>query len=148
MPKVCKNGSDCKFTKMTKGCKFTHVPTVLPVVPKDPYGSAIRECLITSGGEDPYGSAIRECLITSGGEDRNTLGAQVYAEIVSALNQANCTQECHTNNVGGRMTGLFLDRFSLEELSDLLTKPTEFAEYMMSAFENYEANDKTTYIEQ
>ena len=131
MPKVCKNGSDCKFTKMTKGCKFTHVPTVLPVVPKDPYGSAIRECLITSGGED-----------------RNTLGAQVYAEIVSALNQANCTQECHTNNVGGRMTGLFLDRFSLEELSDLLTKPTEFAEYMMSAFENYEANDKTTYIEQ
>ena len=106
------NGSDCKFIKMPKGCKFTHAPLAQP-----------------------------EPLPT-----RDILGAQVYSEIVSALNQANCTEECHARNVGGRMTGVFLDCFSPEELSNLLTKPTEFATYMMSAFEIFEQNDKKSYI--
>jgi hypothetical protein len=106
------NGSDCKFMKMPKGCKFTHAPV-----------------------------AVAAPLTT-----RDALGAQVYSEIVSALNQANCTEECHARNVGGRMTGVFLDCFSPDELSNLLTKPTEFATYMMSAFEIFESNDKTTYI--
>lgn len=108
------NGSDCKFMKMPKGCKFTHAPML--VAEPNP--------------------------VTT----RDVLGAQVYSEIVSALNQANCTEECHARNVGGRMTGVFLDIFSPDELSNLLTKPTEFATYMMSAFEIFESNDKTTYI--
>jgi len=112
------NGSDCKFMKMPKGCKFTHTPMAM-----------------ATPGPEPTPVSTRDII-----------GAQVYSVIISALNQANCTEECHTRNVGGRITGVFLDIFSPEELSNLLTKPTEFAEHMMSAFEIFEQNDKTTYI--
>ena len=78
--------------------------------------------------------------------DRDVLGAQVYSEIVLALNQANCSSECHTKNVGGRMTGRFLDDFSLDVLSDLLTKPHEFASHMVTVLEELEYNDGQRYV--
>ena len=78
--------------------------------------------------------------------DRSVISAQIYSEIVSALNQANCTSDCHTKNVGGRMTGQFLDDFSLEELSRLLSKPIEFATHMVTALETFETHDRCRYV--
>ena len=78
--------------------------------------------------------------------NRDVLSAQVYSEIVSALNQANCNSECHTKNVGGRMTGRFLDDFSLDELSTLLSNPVDFATHMVTVLEALEESDGQRYV--
>lgn len=78
--------------------------------------------------------------------NRDVLCGKVYSEIVSALNQVNCSSECHTNNVGARMTGRFFDDFSLDELSDLLNKPIEFATHMVRVLEILEDNDGCRYV--
>lgn len=44
------------------------------------------------------------------------------------------------------MTGRFFDDFSLDELSDLLNKPIEFATHMVRVLEILEDNDGCRYV--
>ena len=79
-------------------------------------------------------------------ETRNALGYTIYTEIMSALNQAHCTAECHEKNVSGRITGLLLETYSHAELRALLKKPNDLAEKLLDALEVLETNDKKIYI--
>lgn len=74
------------------------------------------------------------------------MGHKIYTEIVSSLNQAKCTQECHDKNIGGRMTAILLDSYSYDELSAIVSVPATFAENMVNALEVLEEMGKTQYV--
>ena len=118
MPKPCTNGSDCKFLKTPKGCKFLHPD--MPVVKR-------RRFLAPQGWRD-------------------TMGAKLYAEIVLALDQANCSQECKSRNIGGKITGMILDGFSYDELVTMSNTPEKLAATMIDALEVIEAHDGVQYV--
>lgn len=79
-------------------------------------------------------------------ETRNALAHVIYSEVVSALNQAHCTTECHEKNISGRMTGMLLEAYDEAELRSFLKKPSDFAEKMVNALEILEMHDMTIYV--
>jgi hypothetical protein len=121
MPKLCTNGSECKFLKAAKGCKFLHPD--MPVVKR-------RRFLPP---EPPV-------------DWRDTMGAKFYGEIMSALDQVKCSQECKSRNIGGRITGMILDGFSYDELVTISNNPEKLALTMFDALEVLEAHDGVEYV--
>lgn len=103
MSKICLNGSNCKFLKTPKGCKFIH-------------------------------------------EDKSSLAPGIYEEVMSALKQANCTDEGHSKNIGGRITSLLIDHFTYDQITALMADPREFAEEIYNALEVIEDTDRAFYV--
>ena len=118
MPKLCTNGSDCKFLKAAKGCKFLH-----PDMP-----------------------AVKRRRFLAPSDWRDVMGAKLYYEIVTALDQANCSHECKSRNIGGKITGMILDRFSYDELVTMSNTPEMLAATMIDALDVLEAHDGVQYV--
>lgn len=119
MPKLCINGSECKFLKTPKGCKFLH--SDIPAVK-------------------------RRRFLAPDVDWRNTMGTKFYNEIASALKQANWTEECQNRDIAGKMTTMILDGHSYEQLVILLDTPEMLAEAAFEVLEILETNDNTRYV--
>ena len=78
--------------------------------------------------------------------DKESLAPAMYSEIMAALQQANCTAQGHSKNLGGRITALLLDHYTYDELGKIVVSPSEFAEQIYTALEVIEDCDHAFYV--
>ena len=102
--------------------------------------------ICANGPDCKFLKAPKGCKFLHPAMDKETLAPKMYAEIISALNQAHCTAKCHEKNIGGRITRMMIDHYSYEELAALMANPDEFAESIYMSLDVIEDYDRAMYV--